>query len=219
LKAVDHLLIVAHPLIDSVTLKLARAYAGELEALGHRQSTHDLYRMGFNPVLTAQELEPLSQKSEQPREIVQAQAAVTRADALTVIYPLWWDSMPAILKGYIDRVFARGFAYEAVGGQNRGLLTGKRCVLLTLSGAPMSLLRETGKWRAIDMLQDTHVFRSAGFDLLEHLHIDSVEPPMTSALIASIEERARACARRHFQSVQRAMQRKKGAKVPTKEKK
>ena len=195
----NHLLIVAHPLIDSITLKVARAYASELEALGHRQSTHDLYRMGFNPVLTAEELEPLSENSEQPREVVQAQAAVTRADALTVIYPLWWDSMPAILKGYIDRVFARGFAYEAEGGQNRGLLTGKACVLLTLSGAPMSLLRETGRWRAIDILQDTHVFRAAGFNLLEHVHIDSVEPPMTTAQIASIEDRVRACARGHFE--------------------
>jgi NAD(P)H dehydrogenase (quinone) len=195
---VDHLLIVAHPLIDSVTLKLARAYASELEALGHRQITHDLYRMGFNPVLSAEELEPLSQISQQPREVVEAQAAVTRADALTVIYPLWWDSMPAILKGYIDRVFARGFAYEAEGGQNRGLLTGKGCVMLTLSGAPMSLLRESGRWRAIDILQDTHVFRAAGFNLLEHLHIDWVEPPMTIERIASIEERVCACARRHF---------------------
>lgn len=194
----DHLLVVAHPLIDSVTLKLARAYAAELEALGHRLRTHDLYRMAFNPVMTAEELEPLSRQAAVPAEVAEAQIAIRAADALTVFYPLWWASMPAILKGYIDRVFARGFAYEAEGGQTQALLTGKQCILVTLSGSPMSLLQRSGEWSAIDALQDTHVFRSSGFNLLEHLHIDSVEPPITPEKIAVLEARVRACARRHF---------------------
>jgi NAD(P)H dehydrogenase (quinone) len=167
----SHLIIVAHPLIDSVTMKLARAYALELKQLGRQPVIHDLYRMGFNPVLSAAELEPLSHGREPLGEIVHAQAAVASADALTVIYPLWWATMPGILKGYIDRVFARGFAYEGGEGETRGLLSGKQCVLITLSGSPMAMLRETGDWGAIDQLQDSHIFRSCGFELLEHLHM------------------------------------------------
>ena len=65
----DHLIVVAHPLIDSVTMKLARAYSQELKKLRHQPRMHDLYRMGFNPVLTAAELEPLRKGRETPSDI------------------------------------------------------------------------------------------------------------------------------------------------------
>jgi NAD(P)H dehydrogenase (quinone) len=203
----DHLIIVAHPLIDSVTIKLARAYSLELKELRHQPRVHDLYRMGFNPVLSAAELEPLHKRRETPSDVAQAQAAVAAADAITVIYPLWWATMPAMLKGYIDRVFARGFAYEGSGGETKGLLSGKQCVLITLSGSPMTSLRETGKWSAIDQLQDSHIFRSTGFALLEHPHVESVEPPTSAATMAAHEERVRACARRHFNGIHPAARR------------
>ena len=167
-----HLIVVAHPLEDSITMKLARAYAFELQQLGHSQLTHDLYRMGFNPIMGAHELEPLSIGHAADADVAQAQQDVCSADALTVIYPLWWATMPAMMKGYIDRVFARGFAYEARDGVAKGLMGGKRCVLITLSGSPLSMLLDNGEWKAIDTLQDAHIFRSSGFELLEHLHFD-----------------------------------------------
>jgi NAD(P)H dehydrogenase (quinone) len=52
-----HLVLVAHPVEDSFTMGLARAYTDELEKLGHTQRTCDLYRMGFNPALAAQHME------------------------------------------------------------------------------------------------------------------------------------------------------------------
>jgi putative NADPH-quinone reductase len=69
-------------------------------------------------------------------DIAQAQDDIRVADVLTILYPLWWLSMPAMMKGYIDRVFARGFAYESHNGVVRGLLDGKKAVLITISGAP-----------------------------------------------------------------------------------
>jgi putative NADPH-quinone reductase len=55
-----HLVVAAHPAEGSFTMGLARAYAAELEQLGHSQRTCDLYRMGFNPILAAHELVPAS---------------------------------------------------------------------------------------------------------------------------------------------------------------
>ena len=89
--------------------------------------------------------------------------------------------MPAIMKGYIDRVFARGFAYESENGIVRGL-PGKKCVLITISGAPLSLLVKSGNWDAVQVLQDTHIFRASGFDLIEHLHFDGITPDLPSAI-------------------------------------
>lgn len=190
-----HLIVVAHPLTTSVTMKLARSYALELDSIGQDWLMHDLYRLGFDPVLGPAELDPTA---ETPGDVRAAQAAVAACNALAVVYPLWWATMPAILKGYIDRVFARGFAYEGESGSTRGLLSGRRCVLVTLSGSPLHLMQETGDWRAIQMLQDAHIFRSSGFELLEHLHFDLVEPPTPRATLSAHVDRVRDCARRHF---------------------
>ena len=200
-----HLIVVAHPSASSFTMALARLYATELERLGHTQFTSDLYRMGFNPILRAEELAssdsariPHSSASAIPADVAQAQRDVRDAEVLTAIYPLWWLSMPAIMKGYIDRVFARGFAYEPDEGVVRGLLTGKKCVLITLSGAPLTALAKDGRWSAVQALQDAHIFRSAGFHLLEHLHLDQVQPNLPVALAERHFGRILDCARRHF---------------------
>jgi NAD(P)H dehydrogenase (quinone) len=193
-----HLVVVAHPAEDSFTMGLMRTYAAELEKLGHSQRTYDLYRMGFNPVLAARELMPVSADHPVSTDVVRAQDDLRAADVLTVIYPLWWLSMPAMMKGYIDRVFARGFAYESHNGIVHGLLAGKKSILITISGAPLPLLVKSGNWNAVQVLQDTHVFRSAGFELLEHLHFDEVIPHLSGAIVEQHMARARSCARQHF---------------------
>ena len=106
--------------------------------------------------------------------------------------------MPAMMKGYIDRVFARGFAYESHTGIVHGLLSGKKAVLITISGAPLPLLVKSGNWNAVQVLQDTHVFRSAGFELLEHLHFDEVVPQLPKTVAEQHMARVRSCAQRHF---------------------
>ncbi len=194
----QHLIVVAHPAEGSFTMGLARAYAAELETLGHRQRTYDLYRMGFNPALAAHELMPVSADHPVDADVAQAQDDIRAADAIAVLYPLWWLSMPAMLKGYIDRVFARGFAYESRNGVVHGLLSGKTSVIITVSGAPLPALVKSGDWSAVQALQDTHIFRSAGFDVLEHLHFDEVVPHLAADIAEQHMARVRSCARRHF---------------------
>jgi NAD(P)H dehydrogenase (quinone) len=106
--------------------------------------------------------------------------------------------MPAIMKGYIDRVFARGFAYESRQGVVHGLLTGRKCVIVTLSGAPLPVLAGTGRWDAVTMLQDTHVFRAVGFELLEHLHFDHIEHGLPAMAVSEHLARVRQCAHQYF---------------------
>lgn len=193
-----HLVVTAHPAEDSFTMGLTHAYADELEKLGHSQQICDLYRMEFDPVLTAHELLPVSADNPVSADITQRQGDIRAADVLTVIYPLWWLTMPAMMKGYIDRVFARGFAYDSKNGVVHGLLGGKRAVLITVSGAPLQLLVKSGGWNAVQLLQDIHVFRSAGFTLLEHLHFDEVVPHLPKAIAEKHMARVRLCARQHF---------------------
>jgi NAD(P)H dehydrogenase (quinone) len=197
-KPMNHLVVAAHPVENSFTMELTRAYAAELETIGHSQRTYDLYRMGFNPVLGAQELALAGTAHPVDADVLRAQDDLRASDALTVIYPLWWLSMPAMMKGFIDRIFARGFAYESQAGVVHGLLSGRKAVLITISGAPLPLLVANGKWNAVEVLQDTHIFRSAGFDLLEHIHFDEVAPHLSQAVVEQNLARVRSCARQHF---------------------
>ena len=88
-----HLIVVAHPAEDSFTKGLTRSDAAELERLGHSQRTCDLYRMGFDPGLAAQELVPVSTDHPARADVAKAQDDIRAADVVTVIYPLWWLSM------------------------------------------------------------------------------------------------------------------------------
>jgi NAD(P)H dehydrogenase (quinone) len=187
-----HLIVGAHPAEDSftITIGLTRAYAAELEKCGQSQRTCDLYRMGFNPVLTAREL-----AADHPAEadVAQAQSGIRTADVLTLVYPLWWMSMPAMMKGYIDRVFAFCFGYEADDGVVHGLFSGKKAVLITISGAPLPVLMKNGRWNAMEVLQDTHILRSTGFALLEHRHFDEIAPHLPRAVAEQHMASVRSC--------------------------
>ncbi len=193
-----HLVVVAHPAEDSFTMGLVQAYTAELARLGHGHRTYDLYRMAFNPVMAAEELIPPSARRPASADVVQAQEDIRASGVLTVVYPLWWLSMPAMMKGFIDRVFARGFAYETHNGMVRGLLAGRKAVLITLSGAPLPQLVRSGDWNAVQVLQDTHIFRAAGLELLEHMHFDQVVPGLAAGLADQYKSRVRACVGRHF---------------------
>jgi len=193
-----HLIVVAHPHEASFTMSLARAYADELEKLGHETHTCDLYRLDFNPVLGPAELSGPAAGSPMPGDVRREQDHLRSAAAIAFIYPLWWASMPAIMKGYIDRVFSYGFAYDFKGGAMRGLLSGRKAVVITVSAAPLEEMRKSGDWDALQTLQDAHIFRTCGFDLIEHLHFGSVVPGLSEGAVRHHLERARSCAGRHF---------------------
>ncbi|WP_213771787.1 NAD(P)H-dependent oxidoreductase [Bradyrhizobium sp. dw_78] len=195
-----HLIVVSHPSESSFTMTLARAYADELQSLNQDFQFRDLYRDRFDPLLTAAELNATNVAPRVANDVSRAQDDIRDADVLAIFYPLWWLSMPAMMKGYIDRVFARGFAYESNSGIVRGLLSAKKCVLVTMSGAPMSVLANSGGWNAVEALQDKHIFRSSGFELLEHIHFDHIQPDLPKPSLDDHLARIRLCARTHFAS-------------------
>ena len=112
-------LVHCHPSEASITAAARdRALAG-LHAAGHDVRVTDLYAEGFTPELSAWErthhLDPPSTKPA-----ITAYADNLRwCDALVFVYPTWWSGQPAMLKGWIDRVWVAGVAYELPEGANR----------------------------------------------------------------------------------------------------
>jgi NAD(P)H dehydrogenase (quinone) len=150
------LIVYAHPEPTSVTRQLAALSVRTLRQMGHEVLQSDLYGMGWKAVYDERDfpsrVEPdrLSfiaesghayQNGLQTPDVTMEQQKLLAADALILHFPLWWFAMPAILKGWVDRVFAYGLAYGYKGEGNRyrygdGGLKGKRALLCVAVGGP-----------------------------------------------------------------------------------
>ncbi|MFD0698429.1 NAD(P)H oxidoreductase [Paenibacillus sp. GCM10027628] len=125
------LTVVSHPRNDSFTFAVARRFEQGLKDAGHETEILDLYQIGFDPALReADEPDWSNEKKRYSSEVEAEIERMKRHEALAYIFPIWWYAMPAMLKGYIDRVWNYGFAY----GSNR--LNHRRILWLGLAGAP-----------------------------------------------------------------------------------
>lgn len=164
--------LTAHPEPRSLNGSLHRDGVRFLEEQGHEIRSSDLYAMKFNPVVTADDFshaegerlivghaaqEAVRQGALAP-DITAEHEKLSWADTLIVQFPLWWYGMPAILKGWFDRVFVGGFAFgvhDAQGRQLRygeGALAGKRAMVVVSAGAREASLGPRGINGALDDL-------------------------------------------------------------------
>src|ERR1051326_4747713 len=146
-------IVHAHPATLSLNGALTRFAVGALAELGHEVEVSDLYAMGWRseadgrdfPARPADEVLRYPAASHQAfasgtqaPEIAAEQEKLLRADAVILQFPLWWFSMPAILKGWVDRVYAYGFGYGVGEHSERrwgerygeGTFKGKRAMLI-----------------------------------------------------------------------------------------
>lgn len=107
------LLVVSHPDHESATWAIARAVEQGIQSDGSTTvTTHDLTATGFDPVFNAADLAVHRLLGEVPADVRREQELIESADVVAVLFPVYWWSMPALAKGWIDRVFSRGWAYE-----------------------------------------------------------------------------------------------------------
>jgi putative NADPH-quinone reductase len=140
------LMIHAHPRADSLSAALRDAAKAALEGAGHRVELRDLYAEGFNPVLTAEERGRYHDIPDNLEGIEDHVASLRRAEALVLVHPTWWYGMPAILKGWFDRVWAPGVAFNLGSGAIEPALTNiRRITIVTTYGSPTWLLWYIGR--------------------------------------------------------------------------
>lgn len=117
------LIVLANPNAQSFTHAIAERCLSKIEDMGHTPIMHDLYAEGFDPVIESKEI---PKKGEYPKIIEQHCNHLLDADGIVVIHPNWWGMPPAIMKGWIDRVFRPGLVYEFIDGdQGEGVPVGK----------------------------------------------------------------------------------------------
>lgn len=133
------LLINGHPRKDSLTEALVHAYAEGARTAGVHLETLVLTDLTFDPNVTY--FTPSKQLFEP--DIERAQELILWADHVVFIYPTWWGTMPALLKGFIDRVFTAGFAFDDIDGGTgyAPLLSGKSAQIITTMDTPLWVYR------------------------------------------------------------------------------
>lgn len=125
------LVVVAHHRADSLTAAMARRAATRLEAAGYRVDLLDLHAEGFDPRNSVEDEPDYGDRDKRYSPEVHAHAErLLAADVVVVAFPVWWFGLPALLKGWIDRVWNYGLAY----GRRGKPMAGKRMLWLGLAG-------------------------------------------------------------------------------------
>ncbi|MFE5893912.1 NAD(P)H oxidoreductase [Streptomyces sp. NPDC002285] len=126
------LVVVAHHRTDSLTAHTARRAAVRLEAAGYRIDLLDLHAEGFDPRMNMSDQPDWGNREKAYSDEAHAHMQrILDADVVVAVFPVYWQHVPAILKGWIDRVWNYGFAY----GRSKPRLVGKRMLWLGLAGA------------------------------------------------------------------------------------
>jgi NAD(P)H dehydrogenase (quinone) len=186
------LIVYAHPEPCSLNGSLRDFSVDRLQQAGHDVVVSDLYAMHWKPAIDASDflrheagealrVDAASRRAYETRsqtpDVATEQHKLLWADAVILQFPLWWFSMPAILKGWVDRVYACGFAYGVGEHSDRkwgerygeGVLKGKRAMLIVTAGGWAEHYSERGiNGRMQDLLFPIHhgILYYPGFDVL-----------------------------------------------------
>ncbi len=131
-------LILAHPNTESFNHAMANAALSQLQENGHDVIFHDLYAERFDPLLFQDEF---PRDAPLPPEIQRHCEEIASVDGIVIVHPNWWGQPPAILKGWMDRVFRPGVAYDFLDGDKGegepvGLLKAKAAIVFNTANTP-----------------------------------------------------------------------------------
>jgi NAD(P)H dehydrogenase (quinone) len=168
------LIVYAHPNPKSFNHAILNRTKEKYESEGSTVIIRDLYEMNFNPVLSAADFVAIQKGSDRP-DVLTEQMYIEEADRIVFIFPNWWYGMPAILKGYVDRVFSFGFAYtDDENGDSIGLLIDKKAIFISTSGATIEELEEQGTIDAYKTTIEKGIFNFCGIDVIDHIAFGNV---------------------------------------------
>ncbi len=190
-----HIVVLAHPDPDSFNASVAETYCRAVRECGHEAILRDLYAMHFSPLLRQDE-RPGRRPFLPSPDVEDELNAIKGGDVFVLIYPIWFGTPPAMLKGYVDRVLGAGVTAKAV--QDRAwhdLLGGKRLLSFTSSAAREPWLAEQGQTLALRTVFDDYLAHAFGMRPAEHVHfgsiIDGLAPRYIAEHLTMVGDKAR----------------------------
>lgn len=148
------LTVLDHPNPVSFSAAVARHFMRGAEAAGHTVELADLHSEGFKPQWSKSDIEGT------PEAVTQEQARIARADAICLVFPLYWWGMPAMMKGWVDRVWTWGWAYDQLDDPDVSLQRPRTGVLLVPAGARSDEIADGGY---LDAMQTAWIDGTFGY--------------------------------------------------------
>lgn len=169
-----HIVILAHPSPRSFNAAVAQTYCDTVRACGHEAVLRDLYTLGFDPVL--RQAERPGSEAFHPSPDVEAELdAIRGADVYVLVYPIWFGTPPAMMKGYVERVLGAGVTAGDV--QHRAgtdLLAGRRLLSFTSSASHEPWLAEVGQDVSLRTVFDRYLAHAFAMKPPEHVHFGGI---------------------------------------------
>jgi NAD(P)H dehydrogenase (quinone) len=162
-------ILLAHPNPGSFNHAVCNAFVEGLKQAGAAYKVNDLYASGFNPVMAGDDFNQFEDGQALPEDVLAEQEKVDEVDGLVLVYPVWWNEAPAILKGWFDRVLSKGWAYDiSAEGEFNALLKLKKVVILNTADNPIGLLEDIGLNAAARLTKADGTFSFCGTAEIEH---------------------------------------------------
>lgn len=143
------LTVLDHPDPGSFSAAAAERFMAGAKAAGHSVELADLHAEGFDPRWTAADIKADGQDNAAP-DVVAEQQRIAYADALCLVFPLFWWGMPAMMKGWIDRVWSWGWAYDQLDDPEKSLQRPRSGILLVPAGARSDEIEDDGYRAALE---------------------------------------------------------------------
>lgn len=178
-----HVVIFAHPDPQSFNASVMRTYVETVSAAGHRAVVRDLYGLAFDPILRNHE-RPDHRGFTMSDDVRAELDTIVGAEVYTLVYPIWFGLPPAILVGYIDRVFGSNVTSAQVEGRAaEGVLSGKRLMSLVTSGAHSVWLDEQGQIEALRSVLGRYLQNAFHMRAAEHLQLGYIVQDMPKRFV------------------------------------
>lgn len=143
------LIIYSHLNPQSFSKAIVDQSIANAKAKGHEVQLIDLHADNFNPIFNMADIASVYEGAAPAEDIKRYQEQIRWADHITMVFPLWWGQMPAVLKGFIDRVFTNGFALSYGEEGPKGLLAGKTAQIIVNTGTPSEHYEASGMHEAL----------------------------------------------------------------------
>jgi NAD(P)H dehydrogenase (quinone) len=194
-----HAVILAHPGRQSLNRAIAEAYAQAAARHGHEVIVRDLYALRFDPRLSAAEIPGPRAPRFRP-DVRRERDLLADVQVFAFVYPIWFNGPPAILKGYVDRVFGMGFGFAPGFGGTEPALAGRQLISFSTSGAPDFWMRDTGALSGLTRLFDAHLAAVCGLKVVDHMHFGGMVSGITEAAVDDVLAKVRSGVSAHFRA-------------------
>jgi NAD(P)H dehydrogenase (quinone) len=169
------LIVLGHPDSNSFNHALAETCKVQIEKNGHSVCFHDLYKEKFDPVLHIES----SGRIPVDETVKKHYEELVNCDGIIIIHPNWWGQPPAIVKGWIDRVFLQDVAYKFEINNNGehapvGLLKAKTGLILNTSNTSEEVEKEVYK-NTLELIWKNKIFKICGIDQVERINFQIVK--------------------------------------------